>query len=118
MEKNQNKFGKKKEFYARNAYYGVQLMEKYQEEAKKFRMKLEYNLLASKFNSSSNPTFEAGNELMKDKLISEVGIIIGAYTDDLDVEKESQEIYIYGKISPPIRKNNTKNITLRFTLDW
>lgn len=91
---------------------------KYQEEAKKFRMKLEYNLLADKFNASSNPTFEAGNDLMTDKLISEVGVIIGSYTDDLNVIQESQDIYIYGKISPPIRKSNLQDILLRFTLDW
>ncbi len=91
---------------------------KYQEEAKKYRMVIEYNLKADKFNGTTNPTFEVGNELMTEKLISEVGFIIGEYYNENQELNENQDIQIYAKISPPIKKMSSQDILLRFTLDW
>lgn len=79
----------------------------------KKRLTLEVTIEANKWNGTTNPSFITGDSLMDKKLISEIAFLI----KDENLITQS-EPYIYGKISPPIQKDNESDIRLQVTLDF
>lgn len=75
-----------------------------------YRMQVDYKLDADKWNGSLNSTFDCESNFQKAKLITEVGLKIGADGDDHPM--------IYAKISPPIPKQNETNLIVRFNIDF
>lgn len=75
-----------------------------------YRMQVDYKLDSDKWNGSLNSTFDCASNFQKAKLITEVGLKIGADGDDHPM--------IYAKISPPIPKNNETNLIVRFNIDF
>lgn len=90
---------------------------KYKEVAKQFRLTFEVTVAADKWNGTTNPTFENGNPLMKEKLISEIAFLI----KDLNVttnEKVNPAPYVYAKINPVIKKTNVSDIVIQISIDF
>lgn len=75
-----------------------------------YRMQVDYKLDADKWNGSLNSTFDCASNFQKAKLITEVGLKIGADNDNHPM--------IYAKISPPIPKQNETNLIVRFNIDF
>lgn len=75
-----------------------------------YRMQVDYKLDADKWNGSLNSTFDCESNFQKAKLITEVGLKIGADGDDHPM--------IYAKISPPIPKQNETNLIVKFNIDF
>jgi len=75
-----------------------------------YRMQVDYKLDSDKWNGSLNSTFDCASNFQKAKLITEVGLKIGADGDDHPM--------IYAKISPPIPKQNETNLIVRFNIDF
>lgn len=84
----------------------------YSSSIKKYTMNMTYNLDSGKWNGSSNPTYDLTNPLIKNILISEIGI---HKTNGSEIDEQP---YIYAKISPPIIKNNEQSAVINITLDF
>jgi hypothetical protein len=85
----------------------------YKAEQQQYRLTFTVNVPAANWNGTQNPTFVAGDPLMSDKLITEMEFLIkDANGNPIDTP------YIYAKISPPIKKNNTNDLTLQIELDF
>jgi hypothetical protein len=85
---------------------------KYKPAATQYRASFDITIPANKWNSTTNPTFDPTNDLISDKLITEVGLLI---QDDTESNVKPM---IYGKISPPIRKTNNDDLNITITLDF
>jgi len=103
-------------FTGRNNWF-VGIVE-HKQQVKQHRMKISYTIPANRFNGTTNPTFEAGNEYMLNKFISEAAFLIGEYTDENNNVIENDDIWIFAKFNPPIKKNNQLDINLELTLDF
>lgn len=84
----------------------------YREHAEQYRMTFEFNIAPDKWNGTTNPTFVAGDSFMTSKLISELGFFID------DSSSIDNKPYIYGKISPPIKKDNSSSLTIQVSIDF
>lgn len=85
----------------------------WQSQVSKHRLSLEVTIEAEKWNGTTNPSFVPGDPLMDKKLISEIAFLI----KDSNLITQD-EPYIYGKISPPIQKDNLSDVRLLVTLDF
>lgn len=85
----------------------------YKKNIVQYRATFSINLPAEKWNTSVNPTFEAGNPLMPAKLISEIALYEVDENGVVDVKPS-----IYGKIMPPIQKTNQSDLALEIDLDF
>ena len=74
-------------------------------------MTFDYKIAAADWNGTTNPTFEAGNSFMPDKLVTEVAFL-------LDADTSTTKPYIYGKISPPLKKNNGSDLNIQISIDF
>lgn len=86
---------------------------KYKAQATQYNLTFTVNVPASKWNGTQNPSFEPGNNLMNEKLITELEFLV---TDDNGNVVDSP--YIYAKISPPIKKNNINDLSFSVGLDF
>lgn len=86
---------------------------KYKSHATQYRLTFDVNIPASKWNGTQNPTFESGNILMGDKLITEIEFLIDDGSGNV-----TDSPYIYAKIAPPLKKNNINDISLKLGLDF
>lgn len=84
----------------------------YRESSEQYRMTFEFNIPQDKWNGTTNPSFVPGDSFMTSKLITEVGFFID---DSLSI---SNSPYIYGKISPAIKKDNASSLTIQISVDF
>lgn len=80
----------------------------HREHAKQYRLQLKFIIPADKWNGTTNPSFIVGDQFMKNKIISEIAFRVG----------DDEGPYIYAKVSPPISKNNSEDLTISATLDF
>ena len=83
----------------------------HREQVDQYRMTFDYKIAAADWNGTTNPTFEAGNSFMPDKLVTEVAFL-------LDADTSTTKPYIYGKISPPLKKNNGSDLNIQISIDF
>lgn len=87
---------------------------KYKNAINQYRLNMEIPVLATNWNATTNPTFEPGNTFHTHKLITEVGLLIeNEEGDPLETRN-----WIYGKVSPPIKKDNNSDFTIQLSLDF
>lgn len=86
---------------------------KYRSQAQQYRLTFEVTVPAAKWNGTQNPSFDPGDSLMNEKLITEIEFLI---KDSTGTTIDSP--YVYAKISPPIKKNNLADMVLSFSLDF
>lgn len=86
---------------------------KYKSQANQYRLSFQVIVPAEKWNGTQNPSFNAGDPLMNEKLITEVEFLI---EDSSGNTIDSP--YIYAKISPPVKKNNINDLIFNIELDF
>lgn len=89
---------------------------KYQQESEQYRLTLTVPVPAASWNGTTNPSFEPGNSLMSSKLITEVAFLIADPTGPPGSVIANP--YIYGKISPPLEKNNSTDLSIEISIDF
>lgn len=87
----------------------------YKEVATQYKLRFQVVVPAEKWNSTYNPSFEAGNILMNDKFISEIEFLID---DPLNEGTPIDQPYVYAKIAPVIKKTNTNDIVISVEIDF
>lgn len=92
---------------------------KYKQQAMQYRLTMRAPIPAGKWNGSTNPSYEPGNSLMKNKLITELSFLID---DPLGAPNDPNAVietpYIYGKISPALEKNNSTDLSIEVSIDF
>jgi len=92
---------------------------KYKQQAQQYRLTMRMPIAAGKWNGSTNPSYEPGNSLMKNKLITEVEFLIDDPNGDPnDPNSVIQAPYVYGKISPALEKNNQTDLSVEISIDF
>ena len=86
---------------------------KYQAIQNQYRLTFTVTVPAANWNGTQNPSFDPSDPLQGDKLISEIEFLI---QDTLGNVIDSP--YIYAKISPPLKKNNTNDLIIQVELDF
>ena len=86
---------------------------KYKSQARQFRLTFDVVIPAEKWNGTQNPSFIPGDPLMNDKLITEIEFLIEDVKGDV-----IDTPYIYAKVSPPIKKNNSTDLKISLSLDF
>lgn len=84
----------------------------HREEVDQYRMTLTFTIPPEKWNGSTNPTYEAGNEFMTNKFITEMAF----YIDDNTAT--TNKPYIYGKVSPALQKSNASTLNVEISIDF
>lgn len=88
---------------------------KHKEHIRQYRMTFTFTAPADKWNGTTNPSFEPGNVLQPNKIITEIAFLV----DDLSMPNGVDEKpYIYGKVSPAIKKDNVTDLTFQISLDF
>ena len=82
----------------------------YQQEVEKYRTTIEVVVPAGAWNDTTNPTYNPENPFIKDRYISEIGLVV---TED-GIEKPM----IYAKVSPAVKKTNILDIILSMSIDF
>lgn len=82
----------------------------YQHEVEKYRTTIEVVVPAGSWNDTTNPTYNPENPFIKDRYISEIGLVV---TED-GIEKPM----IYAKVSPAVKKTNILDIILSMSIDF
>lgn len=85
----------------------------YHEQSEQYRLTFEVQLPADKWNGTTNPSYEPGNELMNSKLISEIAFLVADKSGNVE-----DAPYVYAKITPPLKKNNTSSMSIAVSLDF
>jgi len=92
---------------------------RYKQQAMQYRLTMRMPIPAGKWNGSTNPSYEPGNSLMKNKLITEVSFLIDDPNgSDTDPNAVIETPYIYGKISPALEKNNSTDLSIEVSIDF
>lgn len=87
----------------------------YKEVATQYKLQFQFIVPADKWNSTYNPSFEAGSILMTDKFISEIEFLID---DPTHPGTPIDSPYIYAKVAPVIKKTNSNDIVISVEIDF
>lgn len=92
----------------------------WQEHVKQYRLTFTVIIPAANWNGTENPSFEYGNNLMMDKLISEIAFILTSAQHTVNDQngEPTDGPYIYAKITPVVKKTNSSDITLSISVDF
>ena len=92
---------------------------RYVQNIRQHRLTLKVIVPAANWNGTTNPTFDPLNDLMKEKLISEIGFFIDDYSlAPTNPESVVETPFIYAKINPPVKKSVTSDITITIRVDF
>ena len=69
----------------------------------------------NKFNYSSNPTYVTGSKIRVKNVASDMPV---AYVTTVGLYNASNELLATAKLSEPLRKDRTNELSLRFSLDY
>lgn len=96
----------------------------WKEHVEQYRLTFTVTIPAANWNGTENASFEYGNPLMMEKLISEVAFVLenaqhGANSNNTAIPVViGDEPYIYAKITPVIKKTNSADIILKISVDF
>jgi len=85
---------------------------KYRTQVEQYRTTIKVVVPAEKWNDTTNPTYDPTNSFIKDRFISEVGIVVQ------DTTTNTEKPMIYAKIAPAIKKTSDLDIIINLSIDF